>query len=77
MFKLSRNKIIYKCYLKHLSSFRKLEELFLPNVPYLTYNQLKNIEFQMIADGILTKEKQGGDWNEEGNFFKKSIFHNY
>ena len=70
----SKVKTRYKFVLRRLVAFHGFENIWLPNFDCLTRSQMKLIEKQLIQDGVISLVETGGQWDDEGKFFKKNIY---
>ena len=70
----SKVKTRYKFVLRRLAAFHGFETIWLPNFDCLTRSQMKLIERMLIQDGVISLVKTGGQWDDEGKFFKKNIY---
>ena len=70
----SKVKKRYKFVLRRLAAFHGFETIWLPNFDCLTRSQMKRIEGYLNRDGVIHKVKEGGQWDDEGKFFKKNLY---
>ena len=64
----------YKYYLKRLSAYKKFDEIILPRVDCLNFNQLNYIKRKLKEDGIIQETYHGGQWSDDFLGFEASRF---
>ena len=64
----------YKYYLKRLSAYKKFDEIILPQVDCLNFNQLNYIKRKLKEDEIIQETYHGGQWSDDFLGFEASRF---
>lgn len=64
----------YKYYLKRLSAYKKFDEVILPRVDCLNFNQCNYIKRKLKEDRIIQETYHGGQWSDDFLGFEASRF---